>query len=279
MANKIPAFQFYPADWRKDPAVQSLSYHDRGIWFEILCLMHESEQRGRLLLNGKKMPDEALARLLGLDKQILTKTLTKLLDYGVASRDEQGALMSRRMVRDETLRQIRTEAGKKGGNPNLVNQNSTKEKKLVNQNSTPSSSSSSSEPSSLSDDKKEGRQASPAREESPPADRPAVFLSDEEKKMTKKQFAEHLKTAFAHLEDVDFKTGECVAWYQRRFSRAPNRLEVKKWLSEEYEDVNADLSGKKQPDWKKAIDDCTLCDRRGMIETGNGMQKCKHEKL
>ncbi len=172
MANKLPAFQFYPADWRKDPAVQSLSYHDKGIWFEILCLMHESEERGKLLLNGKPMPEEALARLLGLDKQILTKTLTTLLDYGVASRDDYGALMSRRMVRDETLRKIRTEAGKKGGNPNLVNQNNnqngSKIQNEVNQNSTPSSSSS--KPVSFSDEKKTGSsQRGRAREDLPTA--------------------------------------------------------------------------------------------------------------
>lgn len=121
---KLPAFQFYPADWRKDPGVQSLSYHDRGVWFEILCLMHESEQRGRLLLNGKPMPDEALARLLGLDKQILTKTLTTILSYGVASRALDGALVNRRMVRDDELRKLRREVGKLGGNPALLNQTS-----------------------------------------------------------------------------------------------------------------------------------------------------------
>lgn len=121
---KLPAFQFYPADWRKDPGVQSLSYHDRGVWFEILCLMHESEQRGRLLLNGNPMPDEALARLLGLDKQILTKTLTTILSYGVATRALDGALVNRRMVRDEELRKIRQLAGKQGGNPILLKQSS-----------------------------------------------------------------------------------------------------------------------------------------------------------
>ncbi len=105
--------------------------------------MHESEQRGKLLLNGKVMPDEALARLLGLDKQILTKTLTTLIEYGVASRcEDTGALMNRRMVRDETLRLIRQQAGKKGGNPLLVKQKSTKTKNEVKQKSTPSSSSS-----------------------------------------------------------------------------------------------------------------------------------------
>jgi hypothetical protein len=101
---KLPAFQFYPADWRKDAGVQALTFHDRGVWFEILCLMHESERRGVLLLAGAAMPEEALARILGLDVERLTTTLTTLLTYGVASRDEStGALMSRRMVRDNEL--------------------------------------------------------------------------------------------------------------------------------------------------------------------------------
>lgn len=139
---KLPAIQFYPADWRKDPGVQSLSFHDRGIWFEILCLMHESDQRGKLLLNGKPMPDEALSRLLGLDKQVLTKAITSLLEYGVASRDEEtGALVCRRMIRDDQLRQTRKTCGKLGGNPALLNQKSTTR---LNQKSTPSSSSSAS---------------------------------------------------------------------------------------------------------------------------------------
>ena len=43
---KLPALQFYPGDWRKDLGVQSLSFHDRGVWFEMLMLMHDSENRG-----------------------------------------------------------------------------------------------------------------------------------------------------------------------------------------------------------------------------------------
>ena len=139
---KLPAIQFYPADWRKDPAVQALNFHDRGVWFEILCLMHESSERGVLLLNGIPMPEDALARMLGLDKQILTTTLTTLLTYGAAKRrDTDGAIYSSRMVKDEKIIQIRREAGKKGGNPLLLNQNPTTG---VNQNPTPSSSSSTS---------------------------------------------------------------------------------------------------------------------------------------
>ena len=139
-SGRLPAFQFYPADWRKDPGVQSLDYESRGIWWEIICLMHESDERGVLLLNGAPMPEDALCRLLGLDNQKLTSTLTTLLTYGVARRrQEDGALFSKRMVADEKLRQIRKTAGSKGGNPLLLNQKPTTR---VKQKPTPSSSSS-----------------------------------------------------------------------------------------------------------------------------------------
>jgi|GEM_PF-1379021 len=147
-SGRLPAFQFYPADWRKDPGVQSLDFETRGIWWEIICLLHESDERGVLLLNGQPMPETALCRLLGLDNQKLTTALTTLLTYGVAKRRESdGAIYSKRMVADEKLRQIRKEAGSKGGNPLLVKQKPTT---TVKQKRTPSSSSSSS--SSSSDD-------------------------------------------------------------------------------------------------------------------------------
>lgn len=137
---KFPAWQFYPGDWKKDPGVQALDYFTRGIWFEILLLMFEAEERGKLTLNGAAMPEEALAQSLGLDKQILTTALTKILQYGCASKDpSSGVIVCRRMVRDENIRKIRQKAGKQGGNPLLLNQNQTTK---VNQKSTPSVSSS-----------------------------------------------------------------------------------------------------------------------------------------
>jgi hypothetical protein len=149
-SGKLPAIQFYGGDWRKDVGVQSLSYHHRGIWFEILLLMHESERRGLLILNGRAMTDEELSRVLGLDNQNTTTAITEILTSGVASRDpKSGALMNRRMVRDQRLREIRQKAGKLGGNPallkkraeNLDKQNQTSRDK---QSRTPSSSSSAS---------------------------------------------------------------------------------------------------------------------------------------
>ncbi|OGX83195.1 hypothetical protein [Hymenobacter glacialis] len=120
---KLPAIQFYPGDWHKDQGVQALDLAQRGAWFELLLMMHDSDERGVLLVNGQPMPDAVIARRLGLDNQNANQILTTLLDYGVASRREvDGALYCRRMVKDENLRRVRTAAGKKGGNPLLLNQ-------------------------------------------------------------------------------------------------------------------------------------------------------------
>jgi hypothetical protein len=147
---KLPSFQFYPGDWRKDPGVQSLEYHDRGVWWEMLCLMHECEPRGKLAIGGRPIPPERVATMLGLLKQNYEICLSRLLDAGVAAREsDTGIVYCRRMVRDEHIRSIRSAAGKTGGNPILLKQKSTNHlTRLRKQKPTPSSSSSSSSSSS-----------------------------------------------------------------------------------------------------------------------------------
>jgi hypothetical protein len=123
---KLPALHFYPGDWKKDLGVQALEFFDRHVWFEMLLLMHDSEERGVLLVNGKPPSEEALARLIGLDKQTLSKALANIKDNGVCGMREDGAYFSRRMVRDEDIRQKRIKAGSSGGNPALLKQNPSK---------------------------------------------------------------------------------------------------------------------------------------------------------
>jgi uncharacterized protein YdaU (DUF1376 family) len=118
MPEKLPALQFYPGDWRKDPGVQAVDLYCRGFWFECLMLMHESEERGVLSINGKPIPVENLARLLGETKKKTQKTIEILLEFGVAAKREDGAIFCRRMVRDEQIRADRAEAGRKGGKQN-----------------------------------------------------------------------------------------------------------------------------------------------------------------
>lgn len=128
----LPAMPFYVGDWLKCPEVRSLSPDFRGLWFDLLCYMWESRERGVMVKpNGNIYSDIEIIRMVGLDNQNSGTWLTILLENGVCQRREDGAIYSRRMVKDETLRQIRTVSGSKGGNPALLDKGIVKEK--VNQ--------------------------------------------------------------------------------------------------------------------------------------------------
>jgi hypothetical protein len=60
-----PAFQSYPGDWRRDTALQTCSLAARGLWIEIVCLMHEGEPYDCLRVGAKTIPVELLARMVG----------------------------------------------------------------------------------------------------------------------------------------------------------------------------------------------------------------------
>src|SRR5260364_27403 len=119
---KRPSFQFYPADWRKDSALQSCSIAARGLWIEMMCIMHECEPYGYLSINGHAMNAAQLARLVGESEKAIKGLLGELENAGVFSRTETGCIYSRRMVNDERIRTVRAESGKLGGNPDLLKQ-------------------------------------------------------------------------------------------------------------------------------------------------------------
>jgi hypothetical protein len=158
MTIKRPAFQFYPSDWRNDSGLRLCSLAARGLWVEMMCIAHECDEYGKLKQNGRVFCHKTLGKLVGLSPQTCLKLLKELEDNKVFSRDESGAIYSRRMVRDEELRRIRADAGSKGGNPlllgNLVKQN-------AKQKPTPSSSSS----SSIDSNGAEGVWEEPSREQ------------------------------------------------------------------------------------------------------------------
>ena len=124
---KQPAILFYVGDWRKDMAIQSLSYYHRGVWFELLLLMHCSEQRGRLTVNCRPMSNASLARLLGLTEGEAKDAIDVLIANGVASRDATGTLVNRRMVREEERRDKLRDNGSKGGSKAQANRQATLE--------------------------------------------------------------------------------------------------------------------------------------------------------
>ncbi len=45
---KRPSFQFYPADWRVNAKLRRCSHAERGIWLDVMCFMHDSDEYGIL---------------------------------------------------------------------------------------------------------------------------------------------------------------------------------------------------------------------------------------
>lgn len=127
---KRPAFQFYPADWRNDAGLKLCTLGARGLWIEMICIMHAAEPYGHLCAAGRPLDARDLSKLVGESERDVKKWLDELVHNNVCS-SEEGAIVSRRMVRDESLRERRAaggeagseyghlgaEHGKKGGRP------------------------------------------------------------------------------------------------------------------------------------------------------------------
>ncbi len=72
---KRPSFQFYPSDWRKDPALSACSIGARGLWIELLCIAHESDLYGHLSINDKPMNTAQIARMVGETPAIVARLM------------------------------------------------------------------------------------------------------------------------------------------------------------------------------------------------------------
>lgn len=112
--DQLPAMPFYFGDWRKSPEIRALDLDVRMIWFEMLGLMWESTERGYLTLNGKVVKTPVIAKMLGIDITTLEHALQQMEEFNVYSRRDDGAIFSRKMVRDEEKRKAKSRAGQYG---------------------------------------------------------------------------------------------------------------------------------------------------------------------
>lgn len=111
---KRPAFQFYPKDWRDETSLRLCSMAARGLWIDLMCLMHSCENYGYLEAAGEPMTAEQIARLVGEPPKDVRAWLAELTRHNVCSIDQRGVMYSRRMVRDEALREVRAAGGNLG---------------------------------------------------------------------------------------------------------------------------------------------------------------------
>jgi len=133
-------------DWLGDPQLARCSLEARGLWIDLLCLMHEGTPYGHLTIAGRPMTHRDIASALRRSPRQILRILQELDDAGVlgltnlhagagthadatdasntlpitaAKNGAFNCLFSRRMVRDAHVRSVRSAAGAKGGNPLL----------------------------------------------------------------------------------------------------------------------------------------------------------------
>ena len=131
-----PWRKFYSKDWRGDAPLRMCSFAARGLWVDLLSLMHESKHCGFLFVDEVVPTPRQLAGLLGGSEKEIKALLAELAAKGVFSVTGQdmpddvkglvpagmpdGVMLSRRMVRDEA--RAEKERGNGGSAPSAVTQ-------------------------------------------------------------------------------------------------------------------------------------------------------------
>lgn len=118
--SRKPYSNFFWSDYRGDPKLRLCSFAARGLWMEILAIMHEATPRGFLTIEGIAPNDQQLAVLTGGLLSEVKKLKKELLDSGVPSIEENGIWYSRRMVREDKKSDANKKSGALGGNPKLT---------------------------------------------------------------------------------------------------------------------------------------------------------------
>lgn len=137
---KKPSFQFYVGDWKANQKLRRCSWAARGVWIEIMGLMHDSEEYGILrwpleeIIHAVGCPSELVHELVkkgvlkGVDKDTLSVTHKESFAQKNKEPIEETIIdnqlgpfwFSSRMVRDEHIRSKRAIHGSKSeNNPNV----------------------------------------------------------------------------------------------------------------------------------------------------------------
>lgn len=101
-----PFIKFFPSDWEADAGLMGCSLSARGLWLHMLRVMHEAEPYGFFIgRNGEPIVVNSFALRIGALTKDVRKAFDELDAAGVFSRDSQGRIYCRRMLRDEAKRQ------------------------------------------------------------------------------------------------------------------------------------------------------------------------------
>lgn len=130
---KRPAFQFYPGDWQRNANLRRCSPAARGVWVDVMCMLHDSDEYGVLRWPLKDIAQAAGASMAHV-RELVEKAVLKGSDKRVdeayvytprsGRKDGEPVILiptqagpiwySSRMVKDEYVRTIRGESSRFG---------------------------------------------------------------------------------------------------------------------------------------------------------------------
>jgi hypothetical protein len=107
--------KFYWSDWLSDAGLRRSSFAARGLWIDMLCIAAQSDPIGYLTVKKVPLSVNDIARMCGGSEPDVRSLLDELDRNGVLSRDRNGTIYSRRIVRDAKKAGIAKKNGKLGG--------------------------------------------------------------------------------------------------------------------------------------------------------------------
>jgi hypothetical protein len=112
---KNPSTRWFFNDWMGDLGLRRCSLAARGLWADMLALCANAKRYGYLETDdGKRLSIAELARQVGAARGTVDRLLHELEGNNVFSRDDDGVIFNRRMVRETTEAATRKT---KGGTP------------------------------------------------------------------------------------------------------------------------------------------------------------------
>jgi len=117
-----PYLPLYVQDFLTDEKLIECSAQTTGVYIRLLCLMHKSDEYGKILLRQKDWQTDQqilnfakkLLRQMPYTEEIIFNSLVELINEGVCIIDGD-YLIQRRMVKDNEISCIRKITGSKGG--------------------------------------------------------------------------------------------------------------------------------------------------------------------
>ena len=114
MSKKLPWIKFYTSDWLSNYDLQMCSDTAQALWVNLICVMCNSPERGRLVENdGQPMSMKRIVFSVRKSEEVINAGLEELKAARICDIDDKGVIYSSRIVNEDADRQAEAERKQK----------------------------------------------------------------------------------------------------------------------------------------------------------------------